>query len=167
MKCYTDPSPNGRLYNIVIDVVGDFSYEHPAGAQIAHTLAPAVIIARCSAAQLAQFPGSIKAHIRNIPPFYEHIDPKRRYKEDDQKGWQFDVGKGAVRALWWHETIRAVGNVKDLPLVMLKFGLPYGRGMLSFEGKSIIHIVYPLLQRVACGAIIVTDDYAQSPRSSY
>jgi hypothetical protein len=137
----------------VIDVVGDFNYEHLAGTQIAHTLAPAAIIARCSAAQLAQFPGSIKAHVRNIPPFYEHIDSKRRYKEDDQKGWQFDVGKGAVRALWWHETIRAVGNVKDLPLVMLKFGLPYGRGMLSFEGKSIPHFLYKEL--------VVTDDSTQ------
>jgi hypothetical protein len=131
--CYTDPSPNGRLYSHVIDLVGDANYEHPAAAQIAHTLAPSVIIARCSAAQLIRFPGSIKAHVRSIPPFYEHTDPKRRYSEDDQKGWQFNVGKDAVRALWWHETIRAVGNVEGLPLVMLKLGIPYGRGMVSFE----------------------------------
>jgi len=131
--CYNDPSPNGRLYTHVIDLAGDYNYEHPAGAHIAHTLAPAVIIARCSAAQLARFPGSIKAHFRLIPPFYEHVDPKKRYKEDDPKGWQFNVGKGAIRALWWHETTRAVGNVEGLPLVMLKIGIPYGPGLISYE----------------------------------
>lgn len=118
----------------MIDLAGDFDYEHPAAAHLAHTLAPAVIIARCSAAQLAKFPGSVKAHVRVIPPFYEHINGKERYKEEDQKGWKFDVGKGAVRALVWHETIRAVGSVEGLPLVMMKFGLPYGAGMLAYEG---------------------------------
>ncbi|KIM22643.1 hypothetical protein M408DRAFT_322703 [Serendipita vermifera MAFF 305830] len=136
--CFNDPAPNGHLYSYVFDLTGDFNYEHPAAAHMTHTLAPAVTIARCSAAQLARFPGSVKAHLRNIPPFYEQIDGNKRYKENDEKGWQFDVGKGAVRALVWHETIRAVGAIEGLPLVMLKFGLPYGDNMVGFEVTSLI-----------------------------
>lgn len=134
---YTDPSPNGRLYTHVIDLIGDTNYEHPLAAHLIHTLSPAVLIARASAAQLARYPGSIKAHVRNIPPFYEHLSGSgKRYAEEDEKGWQFDVGKGALRALVWHETIRAVGSVPELPLVMLKFAIPYGEGMLGFECTS-------------------------------
>ncbi|KIM22642.1 hypothetical protein M408DRAFT_332832 [Serendipita vermifera MAFF 305830] len=136
--CFNDPSPNGHPYSHVFDLTGDLNYEHPVAAHIAHTLAPAVIIARCSAAQLARSPGSIKAHIRMIPPFYEQIDDNTRYKEDDEKGWRFDVDKGAIRALVWHETIRAVGAIEGLPLVMLKFGIPYGDNMVGFEITSLI-----------------------------
>lgn len=91
----------------------------------------AVHIANAAAAQLARLPGSIKAYIRHAPPFYEPTDANKRYKEEDEEGWKPRGQRGA----WWHESLRAVGRVEGLPLVVIRLGLVYGESFGKFEGE--------------------------------
>lgn len=60
-----------------------------------------------------------------MPPSYEHIELKT-YKEEDMDGWK----PWGTRGIWWHETIRAIGNIPDLPLVLVRGALPYGPGVV-------------------------------------
>ena len=47
------------------------------------------------------------------------------------EGWKVKE----LRALWWHETLRAIGSIPGLPLVVLRTALVYGEGFGRFEGK--------------------------------
>lgn len=139
-KSFTDPAPNGLPYSYIIDATGDVIPGRPPEIYAQTTFNVSLFIARASAAQLSQIPGSIKAHIRSTAPFYEHLDPKKRYKEDDPEGWK----PRDMRGIWWHETIRAIGSIPGLPLVVLRAGLLYGESYGRWEtpGFILLGLVY-------------------------
>lgn len=128
-KSFMDPAPNGLPYSHIIDLTGDSMPGRPPEIYVQTTLNVSLLIARASAAQLSRIPGSIKAHIRSTGPFYKHPDPKKRYKEDDPEGWK----PRDMRAVWWHETLRAIGSIPGLPLVILRSSLLYGETYTRFE----------------------------------
>lgn len=117
-RCFTDPAPNGRPYTHIFDLSGDIAFERPAEIQITHTLKVALTIAREAAQQ------RVKVHIRMLPPVYDHKVEKLAYHENDVDSWR-PLG---VRGVWWHEMIRAVASVPNLPLVVLREAFAYGPG---------------------------------------
>lgn len=112
-------------------MTGEIMPGRPREVYIRNMLDVSVLIARTSAAQLARHPGSIKAHIRQSTPFYDHLDHGKRYKESDPEGWK---PKGD-RGVWWYETLRAIGSIKGLPLVVMRAGLMYGEGFGKYESE--------------------------------
>ena len=132
-KAFTDPTPNGLPYTYIIDSTGELFPDRPLEAYIRDIFDISLNIARASAAQLAAQPGSIKAHIRVVAPFYEQKKGGKRYKEVDPEGWK----PNGLRGIWWHEMLRAIGSVEGLPLVALRPGLNYGEGFCKFEGTSV------------------------------
>lgn len=139
-KSFTDPAPNGQPYSYIIDLTGEVIPGRPTEVYIRNILDVSVLIARTSAAQLARLPGSIKAHIRYVAPFYEPPDIKKRYKESDGEGWK----PRGLRGVWWHEAARAVGSVEGLPLVVLRTGLLYGESYAKYESKRRPKMCLPL-----------------------
>ena len=122
-------------------MTGDFIPSRPAEVYVRNVFDIALLIAQASAAQLARAPGSIKAHIRSTIPFYETPDHKKRYKEGDTEGWKAKE----LGTVWWHETLRAIGSIPGLPLVILRSALLYGEGFGRFEGElhgALTHSVY-------------------------
>jgi hypothetical protein len=119
-------APNGRAYEYVFDFSGDLTYDRPSGIHIAHTFKVALTIAQEASKR------NVKAYIRILGPFYNCVDLKKRYKEEDARGWK-PWGK---RGVWWLEMIRAIGSIQNLPLVVLRCGAPYGPGIVGMEGES-------------------------------
>ncbi|KIM22374.1 hypothetical protein M408DRAFT_290788 [Serendipita vermifera MAFF 305830] len=117
-KCFTDPAPNGQPYTHVFDLSGETAYDRPTAIQISHTFNVSLNLAREAAKQ------NVKAYIRNIGAVYDHVTEKKKYKEDDVDGWK-PLG---VRGVWWHETMRAVASVPNLPLVVIRKAYAYGPG---------------------------------------
>ena len=57
-------------------------------------------------------------------------------KEADEAGWK-PLG---VRGTWWHETLRALGAIDSLPLVVTRLAYLYGPNTISTEGMFLSHI---------------------------
>lgn len=126
VKCFTDPSPNGLPYTHIFDVTGERYFDRPAAIHISQTFNISLLIARTAAAQTTpQGTPSVKAYIRSLYAFYDHVTEKKRYTEDDSEGWR-PVG---VNGVWWHEMIRAVASVPGLPLVVCRTAYGYGPGV--------------------------------------
>lgn len=144
-KCFSDPAPNGLPYTHIIDCTGEIMPGRHVEIYIQTTFNPALNIAHASAAQMARNPGSIKAHIRFAAPFYDHPQINKRYKETDPEVWK----PRSLQCVWWHETIRAVGSIEGLPLVVLRCGSVYGQGFFAFEATAMVHLalVYKHLGR--------------------
>ncbi|KIM22633.1 hypothetical protein M408DRAFT_282148 [Serendipita vermifera MAFF 305830] len=132
-KCFMDPAPNGLPYTHIIDCTGESFPGHESEVYIKNTFNIALLIARTSAAQMARVPGSIKAHIRIVVPWYKHPIIEKRYKETDPEGWQPKNLPGA----WWHESLRAVGSIKGLPFVVVRCGSIYGESFWTTEAITI------------------------------
>ena len=79
---------------------------------------------------------NIKAYIRVIGPFFDHADPKKKFKEEDAKGWVPD----GLRGVWWMEMLRAMGSIPDLPLVVLRTCNLYGPGTIYLESERLYHL---------------------------
>lgn len=139
-KSFTDPAPNGLPYSYIIDATGEFIPDRPLEIHIRANFTMSVLIAQTSADQLSRIPGSIKAHIRHIAPFYVPPDLQKRYKETDLEGWK----PRGLRGVWLHEGIRAIGSIPGLPLVVLRSGLVYGEMYARFEtaGFVLLGLVY-------------------------
>ncbi|CCA73718.1 hypothetical protein PIIN_07673 [Serendipita indica DSM 11827] len=133
-KCVEDPAPDGRPYTYVFDNSGNFYYNLPSEVHVEQSLKPSLNIAQAVAATNAANPSTVKAYVRGLPPFYNHKDPPEKYKEGDDRAWK-PLGN---RGIWWHESVRAIGNIKDLPLVVLRAGYYYGEGLVYSECTSAI-----------------------------
>ena len=116
-KCFTDPAPNAQAYTHIIDLTGEVSFDRPAEVFISNTLNISLSIAHEAAKH------SVKSYIRYLPSFYEHVKD-RVYKETDMDGWK----PWGTRGVWWHETMRAIGSIPNLPLVVVRGAMPYGPG---------------------------------------
>lgn len=60
-----------------------------------------------------------------MPPSYEHLE-YRLFKEEEVEGWK----PWGTRGIWWHETIRAIGSIPNLPFILVRGGVPYGPGVV-------------------------------------
>lgn len=128
-------TPNGLPYDYVIDSTAELVPDRPVELYIRNMFDVALNIARASAEQLSRTPGSIKAHIRLVCPFYEHKKDKKRYAEADPEGWKVKD----MRGVWGHEALRAIASIEGLPLVALRTGLVYGNGFYQYEGTLNIY----------------------------
>lgn len=138
-------TPNGLPYDYVIDSTAELVPDRPVELYIRNMFDVALNIARASAEQLSRTPGSIKAHIRLVCPFYEHKKDKKRYAEADPEGWKVKD----MRGVWGHEALRAIASIEGLPLVALRTGLVYGNGFYQYEavGLILLGLVYKHLGR--------------------
>lgn len=96
------------------------SFYRPAEVFIAQTFNISLLIAHEAAKN------SVKSYLRYAPSFYEHIEDKV-FKETDMEGWQ----PWGTRGIWWHETVRAVGSIPNLPFVFMRGAMPYGPGYVQ------------------------------------
>lgn len=117
-KSFADPSPNSQPYTHIIDLTGEVLFDRSAEIFISQTLNVSLSIA------LEASRNPVKSYLRHVPPFYEHVEDKI-YKEEDVEGWK----PWATRGAWWHESIRAIANIPNLPLVVLRGAEPYGPGL--------------------------------------
>jgi hypothetical protein len=105
-------------------------YNLSAEVQISQTLKVSSLIANEAAKR------QIKAYLRFLPSFYKTADPNAKYVEQDPEGWK-PMG---TRGVWWHETIRTIGSIPNLPLVVLRLGMIYGPNVVRKEGASLIWV---------------------------
>lgn len=123
-KCFDDPAPNGRPFTYIFDGTGDIKYDRPIDIQISDTFIISLGLARAASQR------KVKAYVRAIGPFFAQADPKKKFKEEDEKGWKPDGPRG----VWWLESLRAIGSIPDLPLVVLRMGIAHGPGIIGLEG---------------------------------
>ena len=127
-KCFDDPTPSGRGFAYVFDFTGEWrKVDSSANVQIVNTFSISLLCAHAAVKR------DVKAYVRLIGPFYDQADPKKKFKEEDENGWVPD----GVRGVWWTEMLRAIGNIPDLPLVVVRCGLVYGPGAVGLEGDAI------------------------------
>ncbi|KAG8799655.1 hypothetical protein FRC16_004646 [Serendipita sp. 398] len=118
-KCFTDPAPNGQPYTHIFDLTGESTHDRPAEVQIAQTFSVSLLIGKEAAKH------SIKAYVRSLSSYYDHDTEKKSYTEDDPDGWT-PLG---VRGTWWHESVRALASIPNLPLVVIRKAYVYGPGV--------------------------------------
>ena len=83
----------------------------------------------------------LKAYIKPTYPFYDHSSSSdSSLKEAYEGGWK-PLG---VRGTWWHETLRALGAIDGLPLVVTRLAYLYGPNTISTEGTFVT--LYPHLR---------------------
>ena len=104
----------------IIDATGEITYDRPAQIQINQTLKVALSIAHAALAPSSAATVDLKAYIKLTYPFYDHSSSSDSgVKEDDESGWK----PVEVRGTWWHETLRALGAIDNLPLVVTRLPL--------------------------------------------
>lgn len=130
-ECFNEPAPNNQSYTHILDFTGNATFSHSAAIQIVQTFNIGLNIAR-----EAQKHG-IKAIVRHQPPWYEHLDPAAKYKEEDVNGWK-PMG---IKGVWWHETLRAMGSIPGLPFCVVRCGYVYGPGLYVTERKSCSDVI--------------------------
>jgi len=109
-----DPPDNGRPWDLVFDMLGELGYESSERTQILQTYKASVNCALEAARR-----GTVKAYVRLTWGFYDGAsDPL--HKEDEV------LEPDGVRGMWWHETLRALAGIPNLPLVIIRAGIPYG-----------------------------------------
>lgn len=122
---FQEAAPNGGSYTHILDFTGNYAYYHPASLQIAQTFNVGLNIARA-----AQKYG-VKSIVRLQPPWYEHLDPMAKYKEEDEAGWKPMGTKG----VWWHETLKAMGDIPGLPFCVVRCAYAYGPDLYQTERR--------------------------------
>jgi nucleoside-diphosphate-sugar epimerase len=137
--CFTDAAPNGQPYTHVLDLTGETAFDRPAEIQISQTLNVSLNIAKEAAKH------NVRAYFRSLHPVYDHDTEKKQYKEEDADGWK----PFGTRGVWWHETMRAVGSVPNLPLVVMRVSQLYGPGMTHGEMTTtiLLGLVYKQLDQ--------------------
>ncbi|KAH9001467.1 NAD-P-binding protein [Lactarius akahatsu] len=93
-----DPPPEQEPYSIV---------------QIKHTCNIARLIGEEAARR------NVKAYVRLQQPWYESSDKGSHSEQEDVKPY-------GVIGTWWHESLRILGAIEELNLVIVRIGLIYG-----------------------------------------
>ncbi|EJF65716.1 hypothetical protein BD309DRAFT_944311 [Dichomitus squalens] len=108
-----DPPAGQDPYDYVFDFTGEIGWDRPEGIQVGHTFK----IARQIGLEAAK--RQVKAYVRIQHPFYN-------CKESGNHDEKAEVKPEGVVGTWWHETLRALGAIEDLNLVIIRTALPYG-----------------------------------------
>ncbi|KAA1474851.1 NAD-P-binding protein [Dentipellis sp. KUC8613] len=106
--------PEGQApYSYVFDLTGDIAYDRSDMVQINHTCNVARLVGTEAAKR------NVKAYIRLQEPWYECSEKGTHDEKENPK----PLG---VLGTWWHETLRILGAIEGLNLVILRIGLVYG-----------------------------------------
>lgn len=108
-----DPPPGQEPYSLVFDLTGDVAYDRPEKVQIKHTCNIARLIGEEAARR------NVKAYVRLQQPWYESSDKSSHTEQEDVKPY-------GVIGTWWHESLRILGAIEGLNLVIVRIGLIYG-----------------------------------------
>ncbi|OAX40511.1 hypothetical protein K503DRAFT_864570 [Rhizopogon vinicolor AM-OR11-026] len=108
-----DPPPGKAPYSYVFDLTGEVNHDRSEVIVIKLTFTVARIIA------LEAVRRKVKAYVRLQQPVYETPD-KGTHDEKE------DVKPARPLDMWWHETLRMLASMEDLPLVVLRIGFVYG-----------------------------------------
>jgi len=108
-----DPPDGQEPYSIVFDLTGDIAHDRPEKVQINHTCNVARLIGEEAARR------NVRAYVRLQQPWYECPD-KGLHDEKE------DVKPHSVIGTWWHESLRILGAIEGLNLVIVRIGLVYG-----------------------------------------
>jgi hypothetical protein len=108
-----DPPPGQEPYSLVFDCTGDVAYDRPEKVQIKHTCNIARLIGEEAARR------NVKAYVRLQQPWYETSDKGSHSEQQDFKPY-------GVIGTWWHESLRILGAIEGLNLVVVRIGLIYG-----------------------------------------
>ncbi|KAI0934471.1 hypothetical protein AcV5_006302 [Taiwanofungus camphoratus] len=111
-SCF-DPSEGQEAYTYVFDLTGEIQWDRPEKVQVANTFKVARLIGLEAARR------KVVAYVRIQHPFYEC---KEKGTHDEKE----DIKPDGVLGTWWHETVRALGAIEDLNLVILRTALVYG-----------------------------------------
>ncbi|KAG1749084.1 uncharacterized protein EDB91DRAFT_1112369 [Suillus paluster] len=108
-----DPPPGKAPYSYVFDLTGEVNHDRSEVIAIKLTFTVARIIGLEAARR------KVKSYVRLQQPVYETSDKGPHDEKEDVK---------PVRPLdvWWHETLRMLASIEDLPLVVLRIGFVYG-----------------------------------------
>ncbi|KZT57458.1 hypothetical protein CALCODRAFT_496101 [Calocera cornea HHB12733] len=109
-----EPPDNGRPWDLVFDFLGELTYDANERTQILQTYKASVNCALEAARR-----GTVKAYVRLTFGFY-HCSTDRLHTEEEE------LEPDGVRGVWWHETLRSLAGIRNLPLVIIRAGIPYG-----------------------------------------
>ncbi|KAI0029730.1 NAD-P-binding protein [Vararia minispora EC-137] len=108
-----DPPEGVPPYSLVFDFTGDINFSRPEQIQINQTATVAYLCGKEAARR------GVKAYVRLIHPFYDCPEKGAH----DEKETPKPLG---VAGTWWHETMRILGAMKDLNLVIIRSAFTYG-----------------------------------------
>ncbi|ETW85694.1 hypothetical protein HETIRDRAFT_407618 [Heterobasidion irregulare TC 32-1] len=108
-----DPPEGQPPYSVVFDLTGDVAHDRPEQLQIGYTCNVARLVGLESARR------KVKSYVRLQMPWYECSEKGTHDEKEDPK----PLG---VLGTWWHETLRILGAIEGLNLVILRIGLVYG-----------------------------------------
>ncbi|KAI8998784.1 hypothetical protein BD414DRAFT_133694 [Trametes punicea] len=111
-SCFEPPAGQDP-YDYVFDFAGEIQWDRSEAVQITHTFKIARLIALEAARR------KVAAYVRIQHPFYQ-------CKESGSHDEKEDVKPEGAMGTWWHETLRALGAIPDLNLVVVRTALPYG-----------------------------------------
>jgi len=114
LQAVFDPPSNGRPWDLVFDFLGELQFEASERTQILQTYRASVNCALEAARR-----GNVRAYVRLTWGFYDGVSD-HLHKEDEV------LDPDGVRGTWWHETLRALAGIPNLPLVIIRAGIPYG-----------------------------------------
>ena len=132
--CFATRPANGGKWTYIIDATGEILYDRPVQVQINQTLKVALSIAHAALAPSSAATVDLKAYIKPTYPFYDHSSSSDSgLVEANESGWK-PLG---IRGTWWHETLRALGDIDGLPLVVTRLAYLYGPNTISTEGTFV------------------------------
>jgi len=108
-----DPPAGQEPYSLVFDLTGDVAHDRPEKVQINHTCNVARLIGQEAARR------NVKAYVRLQQPWYESPEKGSHDEKEDVKPY-------GVIGTWWHESLRILGAIESLNLVVVRIGLVYG-----------------------------------------
>ncbi|KAI0273821.1 NAD-P-binding protein [Gloeopeniophorella convolvens] len=108
-----EPPTGQEPYSLVFDLTGEVAYDRADAVQINHTCHIARLVGEEAARR------NVKAYVRLQQPWYETSD---KGSHDEKE----DVKPQGVIGTWWHETLRILGAIEGLNLVILRIGFVYG-----------------------------------------
>ncbi|KZT26498.1 hypothetical protein NEOLEDRAFT_1177499 [Neolentinus lepideus HHB14362 ss-1] len=106
--------PEGQApYTYVFDITGEPRHDRPDQVQVTHTFQIGRLVAQEAARR------SVKAYVRLTHAFYVYSEKGPHTEKQDFK-------PDGLRGIWWHETLRSIAAIPDLPVVILTDALVYG-----------------------------------------
>ncbi|KAI0736605.1 hypothetical protein C8Q72DRAFT_800670 [Fomitopsis betulina] len=111
-SCF-DPPEGQEPYSYVFDLTGEVQWDRPEAVQINNTLRMARHVGLEAAKR------GVTAYVRIMHPFYECKEKGTHDEKDDPK-------PDGIIGTWWHETMRTLGAIEGLNLVILRKALVYG-----------------------------------------
>ncbi|KAF9262204.1 hypothetical protein L218DRAFT_1042950 [Marasmius fiardii PR-910] len=107
-----DPPEGQAAYDYVFDLTGEIRPDRTDMIQVNTTCNVSKSLGQEAAKR------EVKAYIRVTLPFYETPNKEPTSEKD--------IKPHGTIGTWWHETLRVVGAIEDLNLVILRIGFAYG-----------------------------------------